>query len=74
MKKKLKIALHHGSLEKRIRLQVENKMANGELDCVIATSSLDLGIDWSSVNLIIQIGAPKGVTRLVQRIEEVIIF
>ena len=66
--KKLKIALHHGSLEKRIRLQVENKMANGELDCVIATSSLDLGIDWSSVNLIIQIGAPKGVTRLVQRI------
>ena len=34
-------------------------MANGELDCVIATSSLDLGIDWSSVNLIIQIGAPK---------------
>ena len=67
-KKKLKIALHHGSLEKKIRFKVENKMVNDELDCVIATSSLDLGIDWSNVNLIIQIGAPKGVTRLIQRI------
>ena len=67
-KKNLKIAIHHGSLEKKIRIKVENKMVSGELDCIIATSSLDLGIDWSNVNLIIQIGAPKGISRLIQRI------
>ena len=66
--KTLKIALHHGSLERELRRKVEEKMAQGELDCVVATSSLDLGIDWAEVDLVIQIGAPKGVSRLLQRI------
>ena len=43
-------------------------MASGELDCVVATSSLDLGLDWANVDLVIQVGAPKGVSRLLQRI------
>lgn len=64
----LRIALHHGSLEKELRRKVEAKMAAGELDCVVATSSLDLGLDWSNVDLVVQIGAPKGVSRLLQRI------
>lgn len=66
--KGLKIALHHGSLERELRRKVEAKMASGELDCVVATSSLDLGLDWAEVDLVVQIGAPKGVSRLLQRI------
>ncbi|MDB5490276.1 MAG: ligase-associated box helicase [Micavibrio sp.] len=66
--KNLKIALHHGSLERELRRKVEDAMARGDLDCVVATSSLDLGIDWAEVDLVIQIGAPKGVSRLLQRI------
>ncbi len=66
--KNLKIALHHGSLERELRRKVESKMANGELNCVVATSSLDLGLDWAEVDLVVQIGAPKGVSRLLQRI------
>lgn len=66
--KKLRIAIHHGSLEKELRRKVETKMAAGDLDCVVATSSLDLGLDWANVDLVIQIGAPKGVSRLLQRI------
>lgn len=65
---KLKIAVHHGSLEKDIRRKVEAKMAAGEIDCVVATASLDLGLDWANVDLVVQIGAPKGVSRLLQRI------
>ncbi len=64
----LRIAIHHGSLEKELRRKVETKMAAGDLDCVVATSSLDLGLDWANVDLVIQIGAPKGVSRLLQRI------
>lgn len=66
--KKLRIAVHHGSLEAGLRRKVEEEMANGKLDCVVATASLDLGLDWASVDLIVQIGAPKGVSRLLQRI------
>lgn len=66
--KNLKIALHHGSLERNLRRKVEDNMARGTLDCVVATSSLDLGIDWAEVDLVVQIGAPKGVSRLLQRI------
>lgn len=66
--KDLKIALHHGSLERDLRRKVEAKMASGNLDCVVATSSLDLGLDWAEVDLVVQIGAPKGVSRLLQRI------
>ena len=64
----LKIAVHHGSLGKEIRRKVENMMSLGQLDCVVATSSLDLGIDWGNVNLVIQIGSPKGIARFLQRI------
>ena len=64
----LKIALHHGSLEKELRRKVELQMANGDLDCVVATGSLDLGLDWADVDLVVQVGAPKGVSRLLQRI------
>ena len=63
-----KIAIHHGSLEKEIRRKVENLMSLGQLDCVVATSSLDLGIDWGKVDLVIQIGSPKGIARFLQRI------
>ena len=64
----LKIAIHHGSLEKKLRLKVEEKMAIGELDCVVATSSLDMGLDWGKINIVIQVGTPKGISRLLQRI------
>jgi ATP-dependent Lhr-like helicase len=64
----LPIALHHGSLAVEQRRKVEAAMAAGKLRAVVATSSLDLGIDWGDVDLVVQIGAPKGVSRLVQRI------
>ncbi len=64
----LPIGLHHGSLSREARLRVEQAMAAGELRAVCATASLDLGLDWGDVDLVIQIGAPKGVKRLVQRI------
>ncbi len=64
----LPIALHHGSLAVEQRRKVEGAMARGELRAVVATSSLDLGIDWAAVDLVVQIGAPKGASRLVQRI------
>ncbi|MGC6517120.1 MAG: ligase-associated DNA damage response DEXH box helicase [Candidatus Puniceispirillaceae bacterium] len=63
-----KIGLHHGSLDVGQRRKVEAFMADGKLDAVVATSSLDLGIDWADIDLVVQIGAPKGVSRLVQRI------
>ena len=66
--RKLKIGIHHGSLDKTLRKNVESQMSLGKLDCVVATSSLDLGVDWAAIDLIIQIGAPKGVNRLIQRI------
>ena len=66
--KTLRIAVHHGSLERELRRKVEAMMAAGGLDCVVATSSLDLGLDWADVDLVIQIGAPKGVSRLLQRV------
>ena len=64
----LAIGLHHGSLAKETRLKVEAAMAAGELRAVVSTASLDLGVDWATVDLVIQVGAPKGVARLVQRI------
>ena len=64
----LPIALHHGSLEVAQRRKVEAAMAEGRLRAVVATSSLDLGIDWGGVDQVIQVGAPKGVSRLLQRI------
>lgn len=64
----LKIALHHGSLAVEQRRKVEAAMARGALNAVVATSSLDLGIDWAAVDLVVQVGAPKGASRLLQRI------
>ena len=64
----LPIALHHGSLAKDQRVRVEAAMAAGQLKAVVCTSTLDLGIDWGEVDLVIQMGAPKGAARLVQRI------
>ena len=61
------IALHHGSLDRRTRDWVENGMRAGTLRCVVATSSLDLGVDFSPVDRVLQIGSPKGVARLLQR-------
>jgi ATP-dependent Lhr-like helicase len=64
----LPIALHHGSLSAEQRRKVEAAMARGELRAVVCTSTLDLGIDWGAVDLVIQLAAPKGSSRLVQRI------
>jgi ATP-dependent Lhr-like helicase len=64
----LPIALHHGSLTVEQRRKVEAAMAEGRLRAVVATSSLDLGIDWGDVDQVIQVGAPKGVSRLLQRV------
>ena len=64
----LPIAIHHGSLDIYQRRKVEAAMAAGSLRAVVATSSLDLGIDWGGVDQVIQVGAPKGVSRLVQRV------
>ena len=64
----LAIALHHGSLDVAQRRKVEDAMAGGKLRGVVCTSSLDLGVDWGDVDLVINIGAPKGASRLMQRI------
>ncbi len=64
----LPIALHHGSLDVSKRRKVEQAMAANALRAVVATSTLDLGIDWGDVDLVIHVGAPKGASRLAQRI------
>jgi len=64
----LAIALHHGSLDVTQRRKVEAAMAAGRLRAVVATSSLDLGVDWGDVDLVVNVGAPKGASRLLQRI------
>ncbi|BBE72336.1 ligase-associated DNA damage response DEXH box helicase [Oharaeibacter diazotrophicus] len=64
----LPIAVHHGSLDVGQRRRVEAAMAAGSLAAVVATSTLDLGIDWGDVDLVIHVGAPKGASRLAQRI------
>jgi ATP-dependent Lhr-like helicase len=64
----LPIGMHHGSLEIETRRKVEAAMAAGRLRAVVATASLDLGIDWGAVDQVIQVAAPKGVSRLLQRV------
>ncbi len=61
------IALHHGSLSADARHWVEDGLRAGTLRCVVATSSLDLGVDFSPVDRVLQVGSPKGVARLLQR-------
>jgi ATP-dependent Lhr-like helicase len=64
----LPIGIHHGSLSIEARRKVEGAMAAGRLRALVATASLDLGVDWGNVDLVIQMGAPKGASRLTQRI------
>ncbi|WP_084353003.1 ligase-associated DNA damage response DEXH box helicase [Primorskyibacter flagellatus] len=64
----LPIGIHHGSLDRTQRERVEAAMVRGDLRAIVCTGSLDLGIDWGDVDLVIQVGAPKNVKRLVQRI------
>jgi len=61
------IALHHGSLDTSVRTWVENGLRGGTLKAVVCTSSLDLGVDFTAVDLVVQIGSPKGSARLLQR-------
>jgi ATP-dependent Lhr-like helicase len=61
------IALHHGSLDRGKRDWVERGLRDGRLKCVVATSSLDLGVDFSPVDRVLQVGSPKGIARLLQR-------
>lgn len=64
----LPIGLHHGSLSAEARAKAEAALVSGRLKAVVATSSLDLGIDWGDVDLVVQMGAPKGAARLLQRV------
>jgi ATP-dependent Lhr-like helicase len=64
----LPIGIHHGSLSVEARRKVESAMSAGRLRALVATASLDLGVDWGDVDLVIQMGAPKGASRLTQRI------
>jgi len=61
------IALHHGSIDRKLRQDIEVRLRRGELTCVVCTSSLDLGVDFTPVDQVIQVGSPKGVARLMQR-------
>lgn len=61
------LAIHHGSLDRSLRAKVEQMLHDGRLKCVVCTSSLDLGVDFSPVDQVLQVGSPKGVARLVQR-------
>ena len=65
---KLPIGVHHGSLSLEARRRAEDAMAEGRLRALVATASLDLGVDWGDVDCVIQMGAPKGSSRLLQRI------
>jgi ATP-dependent Lhr-like helicase len=64
----LPIGIHHGSLSREARRKVEAAMADGRLRGLVATASLDLGIDWGDIDCVVQMGAPKGSSRLLQRI------
>ncbi len=64
----LPIGIHHGSLSIEARRKVESAMADGRLRALVCTASLDMGIDWGDVDCVIQMGAPKGASRLLQRI------
>lgn len=61
------IALHHGSIDRKLRKRIEDGLRAGDFRCVICTSSLDLGVDFSPVDRVVQVGSPKGVARLMQR-------
>lgn len=64
----LPIGIHHGSLSREARRKIENAMAEGKMRALVCTASLDLGVDWGDIDCVIQMGAPKGSSRLLQRI------
>lgn len=61
------LAMHHASLDKPVRTEVENRLREGRVKCVVCTSSLDLGVDFAPVEQVMQVGSPKGIARLLQR-------
>jgi ATP-dependent Lhr-like helicase len=61
------IALHHGSVDRELRRRAEEGLRRGRMKCVVATSSLDLGVDFGPVDQVLQVGSPKGIARLLQR-------
>jgi len=61
------IALHHGSVDRELRTKAEAGLRKGVTKCVVATSSLDLGVDFGPVEQVLQVGSPKGIARLLQR-------
>jgi ATP-dependent Lhr-like helicase len=61
------VALHHGSVDRDLRARAEQGLKQGRLRCVVATSSLDLGVDFGPVDQVLQVGSPKGIARLLQR-------
>jgi ATP-dependent helicase Lhr and Lhr-like helicase len=61
------VAIHHGSIDRAERERVEHRLRRGELRCVVCTSSLDLGVDFTPVDQVLQVGSPKGIARLLQR-------
>ncbi|MEX0671643.1 MAG: ligase-associated DNA damage response DEXH box helicase [Pirellulales bacterium] len=61
------IALHHGSVDRELRTKAEEGLRRGKMKCVVATSSLDLGVDFGPIEQVLQIGSPKGIARLLQR-------
>ena len=63
----LKIGIYHGSLSKNIRMETEKKFKVSDINCVVSTSSLEMGIDWKNIDKIINIGAPKSVNKIIQR-------
>jgi ATP-dependent Lhr-like helicase len=62
-----RVALHHGSVDRELRQAAEEGLRRGRLKCVVATSSLDLGVDFGPVEQVLQVGSPKGIARLLQR-------
>ena len=64
---KRSMALHHGSVDRDLRTRAEAGLKRGRMKCVVATSSLDLGVDFGPVEQVLQVGSPKGIARLLQR-------
>ena len=64
---KNRLALHHGSVDRELRTAAEQGLKQGRMKCVVATSSLDLGVDFGPVDQVFQVGSPKGIARLLQR-------